>query len=391
MKIAFIVQRYGKEVMGGSELHCRQMAERLSGAGYDCTVFTTTADDYITWKNVYDPGESLLNKVVIKRFKVEKERDIKEFNAYSDWIFFNDHSLEDELEWMERQGPVCPGLVEALRKEEKDYDVLIFFTYLYYNTFWGLRETCGPRALVPTAHDEPALHLEIMKEVFETPGAFIFNTRAEKDMLHSYFAFQGKYQDIVGVGVDIPSVSGDSSVPLGRGIYPPYVLYAGRIEPGKGLDDLLDYFRRYILKNHNLMLGLIGKLLMELPDDPAVRYVGFVSPEEKNELMAQAVVTIHPSRLESLCMAALESMALQTPILVQEKTAPLKQHTLDGGGGLFYSNYGEFAEALDLLIRDEKLRTAMGRNGLEYVQENYSWYRIVEKYHRVIEHIKEKK
>jgi glycosyltransferase involved in cell wall biosynthesis len=384
MKIAFIVQRYGLEVMGGSELHCRQMAEKLSGAGYDCTVYTTTAKDYITWKNEYDPGEYLLNDVRIKRFKVDRERDIKSFNAYSDWIFFNEHSRSDELEWMERQGPCCPALVEALAGEEKGYDVLIFFTYLYYNTYWGLKETAGPRALAPTAHDEPALHLDIMKEVFKAPGAMIFNTRAEKDMLHSYFPFEGKYQDIVGVGVDIPVRREDRSVPLGRGIYPPFILYAGRIEPGKGLVELLEYYQRYSRRSPDLSLGLIGKRLMDLPDHPSIRYAGFVSPEEKNALMAQAVVTIHPSRLESLCMAALESMALQTPILVQEKTLPLKQHTLDGRSGLFYSDYGEFAAALDLLTKDGRLRAAMGRNGLKYVQDNYSWPKVVDKYHRAI-------
>jgi glycosyltransferase involved in cell wall biosynthesis len=387
-RVAFVIQRYGLEVMGGSELHCRLVAERLAQRGYECTIFTTTARDYITWKNEYESGESILNQVVIKRYPVEKERNIDEFNKFSDWIFHHHHSKNDEEQWMEQQGPYSPDLIEALRENQADYDCFVFFTYLYFNTYWGLKAVTRPKALVPTAHDEPALYLEMMKEVFAAPQAFIFNTQAEKRMLTRLFNLEGKYQDVVGVGVDIAQTIPDQDALRTRyGLVRPYLLYAGRIEPGKGCQELMDYFQEYSRRRPGVDLVLIGKKLMDIPPHHQIKYLGFVSPEDKTALMKYALVTIHPSHFESLCMAALESLSLGTPILVQEQTEPLKDHCRLGQAGLYYSNQAEFFETLDLLLADERLRERLGLNGRAYVEKNYSWEIILEKYRRVFEYL----
>lgn len=387
MKIAFVVQRYGLEVMGGSELHCRLIAERLLKAGHGVTVYTTTAKDYITWKNEFSAGESLLNGVLVKRFRVEKERDIDRFNQYSDWLFHHDHSEEEEILWMEMQGPLTPSLLEALEREEKGYDVFIFFTYLYYPTHYGLQRVKQPKILVPTAHDEPALHLGIMKRAFAAADSLLFNTTAEKELLTKLFSLERAYQDVVGVGVEV--VTGLDSRALVKRLNLPrqFILYAGRIEPGKGCRELLDYFLKFVAAGKEASLVLIGHLLMELPQHPRVRYLGFVSPEEKNQAMKEAAVTVHPSHFESLCMAALESLAVGTPILVQEAAEPLKRHCLQGQCGLYYSNSKEFAAALDLLLRDERLRRALAANGRRYIEKNYSWPIILEKYERALRHL----
>jgi glycosyltransferase involved in cell wall biosynthesis len=370
--------------MGGSELHCRFVAERLAQAGHKCTIYTSAAKDYVTWRNEYPAGEEIVNGVLVKRYPVERERDIKAFNSYSDWIFCNAHTPEAEILWMEQQGPQSPALIQAIGREEQNHDHFIFFTYLYYNTFWGLRAVAGPKTLVPTAHDEPAIHLGIMREVFERPEAFMFNTEAEKSMLGRYFSFAGKYQETVGVGVDLPVNINQDTFRRTHGIDFPYILYAGRIEPGKGCAELLEYFEHYAQTNPNLRLLLIGNKLMELPQDPRILYLGFVSAEEKNMAMAGALATIHPSHFESLCMAALESLAVRTPILVQDATEPLKQHAVQGQCGLCFASKEEFAAALDLLVRDKRLRDDLGVNGRAYVEANYTWDRVVAKYERLI-------
>jgi glycosyltransferase involved in cell wall biosynthesis len=388
MKIAFVVQRYGVEVMGGSELHCRLVAERLAAAGHAVTVYTTCAQDYITWRNEYGPGVSRLNGVEVRRYPVDKTRDIVSFNEFSERVFGGEHSDADELEWLDRQGPSTPALLEALEREESAHDSFIFFTYLYYTTCHGLKKIRGKKALVPTAHDEPALRLRIMGDVFSAPAAFLFNTESERAMLGRRFSFAGKYGDVVGVGVDLQEKPDAAGFRSRHGLEHPFVLYAGRIEPGKGCRELIDYFLEYSREHRDLDLVLIGNRLMDLPADPRIRYLGFVSPAEKNAAMAAALATIHPSHFESLCMAAIESLAVRTPILVQAAAEPLREHCLRGRCGLFYANAAEFAAALELLTGDEKLRRLLGANGYGYVVRNYDWPRIIAKYDRLLEFLR---
>src|SRR6266511_5671829 len=222
MRIAFIVQRYGAEILGGSEYHCRLVAERLA-ARHEVEVLTTCARDYITWKNDYPQGTDRIKGVTVRRFANTRTRDIHSFNRYSDWIFSNSHTREDELKWplhlqplqlvshtredelkwLEMQGPSCPALLDYLRRHHASYDALIYFTYLYAPTVLGLEIDPARSMLVPTAHDEPAIHLEIYKELFRLPAAIAFNTETEKNFLKTTFQIRTIAEETIGCGVDL--------------------------------------------------------------------------------------------------------------------------------------------------------------------------------------------
>jgi len=97
MKIAIIIQRYGSDLTGGSEHLCRMIAERLAQRRHQVDVLTTCARDYISWKNEYPQGRSILNGVTVYRFPTAKTRDLESFNKFSEEVYYKDHTMEDEL------------------------------------------------------------------------------------------------------------------------------------------------------------------------------------------------------------------------------------------------------------------------------------------------------
>jgi glycosyltransferase involved in cell wall biosynthesis len=413
VKIAFIVQRYGAEVLGGSEHLCRLVAERLA-VQHEVDVLTTCARDYVTWKNEYLEGEDRVCGVTVRRFATDRERDNDAFNAYSDWIYNNSHTREDELEWLRQQGPWCPSLIEFLKRHHQRYDVLVFFTYLYSLTVLGLEVAPSKSVLVSTAHDEPAIQLDVFRDVFRRPAAICFLTQSEQSFVHAQFRDLPPLEDVVGVGVDLPPPKPYPRMPApeddgaadeagepaardfpshltGRGVVfrrrhrleGPIVLYGGRIDPGKGCEELIEYFSRYVEGGGRATLVLMGVKMMPLPEVPYVRFAGLLSDQERLQAMEAATVVVCPSPYESLSLLALEAMSVGTPVLANARSAVLVEHCLRSNGGLFYAGQDEFLECLTLLVGDARLRAALGANGREYIRHHYRWDVVLGKYERL--------
>lgn len=387
-KIALVVQRYGLEVNGGSELHARQLAELLA-QDYDIEVLTTCAVDYTTWENEYDEGVTEINGVTVKRFPVEEPRDIDEFNKFSEQKIFSpnyNQSYLEEIEWMKKQGPKSIKLLKYLENNKHNYDAIIFMTYLYFTTYFGLQIAPEKSILVPTAHDEPPIYLSIFNSIFHLPRAIMYNTTEEQKFINKMFDNQYIKSEIAGVGVEIPdNIDGDKFIDK-YNFQEDFILYIGRIDPSKGCEDLFNYFIKYKKKEdkNNLKLVLMGKPVMDIPDHPDVISLGFVSDEDKFNGIAASKLLVMPSYFESLSMVVLESMRLRKPVLVNSKCEVLKGHCVKSNGGLYYENYDEFEACLDLLLSSNVLREKMGVNGEKYVTKNYDWDVIKEKFKEVI-------
>lgn len=409
-KIAFIVQQYGLEIHGGAELHCMRLAEKMASY-YDVEVLTTCSVDFLTWANHYPEGASEINKVTVKRFKVSHIRDWGKMSELEKKVkveinkdnkkkgiklFFknilsqlkNKAAKEDYLNWISAQGPTTPDLINYIKANEKDYDCLIFFTYLYYPTVFGIAVNPQKTIFIPLAHDEWALYMPVFKPIFNTPACIMYNTVSEKRLVNRLFNNQAVYSEIAGTWVNIPAELPDRDIKSELGITADYILYIGRIDDFKITDQDFDWFLKYVDETKkNIKMVLTGKLYRELPVSDHIKYLGFVDEQIKFNLIKQSLFLFQPSRFESLSIVVLEAFTMGRPVLVHKDCEVMKDHVDMSDGGFYYNDYAGFKDAFDQLVNNTSLNVAMGRSGKEYADRNYSSENIIARFQNVIENI----
>ena len=384
MRLAFVVQRYGTEVVGGAELHCRWVAEHLAER-HQVEVLTTTATDYLSWQNVLPAGVSQVNGITVRRFPVARERREELFFPVANKVCFFEHSDEEERQWLEEHGPVTPALIEHLRRHEKDYDAIVFFSYRYWTTYFGMQVAPHKSLLVPTAEHDRVLYLRLFREFFRLPAAIVFNTPEEKDLIERVTGNDLLPGEVVGTGINRPAVVPVDEVAPRLDLLGDYLVYVGRIEPEKGCAVMIDHFLRWQRETRAATtLALFGRSTMTFSENAHVRLMGVVPDGEKLAAIARARALVMPSRHESLSMVVLEAWMMNRPVLVNGDCEVLRGQVLRANGGLYYRRYEEFAAAMDLLVSAPGLADRLGRQGHAYFQENYAWERIMEKYERLL-------
>jgi len=409
-KIAFIVQRYGLEVNGGAEYHCRIIAEKLKDI-YDVEVLTSCAKDYLSWKNEYAEGVSVINDVTIRRFAVEESRNWKKFNSLSRQLIGKrklyqktlrlfgllnafeklqpvDTIPHKEEKWVKDQGPYIPSLINYLTENQSKYDTLIFFTYLYYPTIFGIDVVPKKSILVPTAHDEPPIYLNIFKKFFKKPAAILYNTLSEQRFVNKQFHNEDIFSEIVGVGIDPPKDITPQNTDYILKPEDPFLIYIGRVDLAKGCGIMFDYFSAYKkASNSSLKLVVVGELFMNAPTNPDIILTGFVADDIKASLLLRAKALVIPSLYESLSLVTLESMAYGVPVIANENCEVLKDHINNSNGGFLFNDYGSFKKSLDTILSPDFDTTILSENAKKYVAENYSWPITIEKYKKAIDYI----
>jgi glycosyltransferase involved in cell wall biosynthesis len=383
MKVAFVVPRYGPTIIGGAETAARALAERLvARKGWEVTVLTTCADDFVTWDEVFAPGDEVIDGVRVTRFTSQRGRD-PSFHPFSASLLADPSSasLANAEQWIDLQGPVVPALVEAAL--DTDADALIFYPYLYYPTVRVIDRARVPTVLHPAAHDEPALHLPVFDRVFDAADGLVFQTTAERELVQQRFPVATHRQLLLGLGVDDPA-DRPAVPPSDAGS--PYLLCLGRLDRHKGTSWLAHLFAAYKRRHPGpLRLVLAGPVVERPEAHPEIDVVGPVSDADKWGLLDGALALVSPSPWEAFSLVVAESWSAGTPVVVNAECRATVEHCRRSGGGLCFAGFGEFEVVVDLVSHDESLRNELGQRGRAYVDRWFRWPRVIDRYASFVE------
>jgi len=377
MKLACVIHRFGADIAGGSESHCRVVAEHLAEV-HDVTIITTCAKDHVTWKNHYPRGESQMGRLRVLRFPVARPRDLHRFMDISDLVFADRASPAEQEQWFRENGPDTPELLDHLRQHGVEYDRLLFWSYRYYHSYFGLPLVASRAVLVPTAEEDPLIRVDALDRLFALPAGYVYLTPEEAELVGGRAPARTP-SAIIGCGLDPVTRPPAVSRLADLGIEDPFVLYLGRIDPNKGCDFLMRNFLRYVGLGRPIQLVMAGPASMEVPNHASIRALGFVDDEVREALLARARVLLMPSPFESLSMVLLEAWNHGVPVLVNARCRVTRGQTTRADGGLYFRNVAEFEAALDYLLAHDDTRRRLGAQGMAYVDREYRWPTVMAK------------
>jgi len=178
-------------------------------------------------------------------------------------------------------------------------------------------------------------------------------------------------------GIDHPDLQVDTDTPR-----PARVAYLGRLEPYKNVDVMLRAMAQLSDRFPDAELLVIGRgsarpalesLARELGIADRTRFTGFVSDEERNELLLGTRVCVCPSEKEGWGLTVIESNATGTPVVATDAPG-LRDSVRHAETGYLVEtrNVDGFAARIAELLEDDGLATRMSREALAWSKE-FDW------------------
>ena len=391
LRVAIVTPWYGEEATGGAESLARELASRLA-AHDEVTVLTTTSRSFIAEWDVdyHKPGRARSGAITVRRFRVNP-RNRELFQRLNEEL-----SAIPKGRWAElgrRRAKTDLFIEESINSRELEhhlahrarslYDAVVFLPYLYGVVVRGIEAYPGRAHLIPCLHDEVYARIPRIEDALHRAGTLLFNSAGEAELaLRLYGPGILAKSHLVGTGIPPAPATGTSPPIAGR-----YFLYLGRREPEKGVDFLVDLFRRRArdgARDPALVLAGPGERSYDEPSS-AVFDLGFVDEATKIGLLRGAVALLNASTYESYSRVLMEAWREEIPVIAHAACLPTATAVRESGGGFIAETAAEWLATLREVERmDAQRRRELGRKGASYAAEHADWGKALARLRAVI-------
>ena len=385
----------GGKKTGGMNVYVRDFSRELGCQGIQVDVFTRSQDDCQPFIR-HDLGYG--GRVI--HIPAGPERPIP---------------LADNAKYLDE---FVQGVLDFAAAENAHYDIIHSHYWLSGLVAERLREAWGGTPIVQMFHtlghmknqiassdSERAPQERIAGEyrVMQIADQLIAATPAEEEQLINLYEADPTKISIIPPGVDLNRFQPIDKKTAKRRVGIPCgdanILFAGRIEPLKGVDTMLRAMallqQRCPAAVENCCMAIVGgdpwaddlddemarlqQLRNDLDIHDLVVFLGAKDQEILPNYYAAAEMVVMPSHYESFGMVALEAMAMGTPVIASE-VGGLAHLVQDGQTGFHVPSRDPeaLADRIFTLLSNPHCREYLGNNAREYAKK-YSWTNIVER------------
>jgi glycosyltransferase involved in cell wall biosynthesis len=241
---------------------------------------------------------------------------------------------------------------------------------------------------------------KVKRFVLKRADAVLVNSSATKAVCE--WLYDREYP-VIPMGVDINRFKRPEKREVGKTFE---LLFVGRVVEAKGLTYLSEAMKQLKEQKVPVHLNIVGdgelrpelaKFIKKHKLEDVVTLVGWVQPENIADYYAKANAFVGPSIetengwKEAFGVVFAEASASGLPV-VTTSTGGIKDIIKDGVNGLTVpqKDADAIAEAIARLQKDPKLCDKLGKRGVTYIAENFSWDVIAKKYEQIFENVTRK-
>ena len=218
------------------------------------------------------------------------------------------------------------------------------------------------------------IHNSFMLRYKNNVSKFVACSFAEKNRLIEY-GINKNHVDVITLGVN--SMKLDFSKRIGKNI-----TYIGRLTKTKHVDLLIKAFAELHNDDANLIiagadygtLSTLKELVKKLKIENRITFTGWISEEEKREILSKTSIFVHPSLEDIFSLSLAEASAAGVPIVafdIEENSEIISDMVT--GKLVKEKNYESLRETLDFILDNPKLIEQFSENGLKLTTKKFDW------------------